>query len=227
MLEVCNLKKSYGDFLIDVSFKVDSGETLVIAGHSGCGKTTIINLILGITEPNSGEIKIDGKNVLDLPPWKRNMAVVFQNDSLFPHLNASENIEFGLKMRKILKKERKETVRAMLKLMNMEDYGLRRIETLSGGERQRIALARALAIKPSALLLDEPFSGLDRPLRNILLEELNAVRAHSAAPWIVVTHSRTEAKIMAERGGRIALINKGKIITEGSANEVLTHSFFR
>lgn len=199
MLEARNITKSFGDFSLGISFIVNDGETLVLSGPSGCGKTTILNIIAGFVEPDGGAVILDGKDITGLPPWKRDMSVVFQDLGLFPHLNAGGNIEFGLKVRKMPRSVRAEAVSAMLSLVNLSGYEKRRVGTLSGGEKQRVALARALAISPRALLLDEPFTGLDIPLRASLAGELARIFEESAVPRILVTHSPEEAELLGDR----------------------------
>jgi ABC-type Fe3+/spermidine/putrescine transport system ATPase subunit len=217
MLEIRNLRKIYGDFSVKLNLSVADGETLALVGPSGCGKTTALNLIAGLIQADSGEILIDGEDSTALPPWKRNISVVFQDLALFPHLTVGKNIAYGPFIRRIPKPERQRLVAETLKAVRLEGYEKRRIDTLSGGERQRAAIARSLAASPRALLLDEPFSSLDAPLRRQLRREFLALRSRSRAPWVFVTHDREEAGVI---GDRIALMSAGRIIETGPARDL-------
>jgi ABC-type Fe3+/spermidine/putrescine transport system ATPase subunit len=217
MLEVKGLKKSYGDFSVSVDFSVDAGETLALAGPSGCGKTTALNLIAGLIEPESGSVIIDGEDITNLPAWKRNISVVFQDLALFPHLDVGGNIAYGLFIRGVPKKERRIIIEQTLEIVRLQDYAARRIDTLSGGERQRVALARSLASSPRALLLDEPFSSLDTPLRKSLRGDFLEIRSHSKAPCVFITHEREEALML---GDKIALMKDGRIVETSAGKEL-------
>ncbi|MDR3160975.1 MAG: ABC transporter ATP-binding protein [Spirochaetaceae bacterium] len=216
-LNIRGLQKRYGGFVVDVDFFVADGETLVLAGPSGCGKTTVLNLIAGFVEEDAGSILLDGKPVHQLPSWKRNVSVVFQDLALFPHLNVGNNVGYGPFIRGISRGKRRNMVEDALKTVRLSGYAKRRVHTLSGGERQRVAIARALATEPKALLLDEPFSSLDAPLRRELRKEFREIGAKSPAPRIFVTHDREEAAVL---GDRIALMSAGRILETGSAREL-------
>jgi ABC-type Fe3+/spermidine/putrescine transport system ATPase subunit len=209
MLEVKALKKSYGDFSVSVDLSVGEGETLALAGPSGCGKTTTLNLIAGLIEPESGSVSIDGEDITRLPAWKRNISVVFQDLALFPHLDVGGNIAYGLFIRGVPKKERRQIIEQTLEIVRLKGYAGRRIDTLSGGERQRVAIARSLASSPRLLLLDEPFSSLDAPLRKRLHDDFLEIRSHSKAPCVFITHDREEAMKL---GGKFALMTDGRIV---------------
>ena len=237
-LEIRGLKKTYGDFSVSLDFSVEAGETLALVGPSGSGKTTALNLIAGLAAPDSGAVIMDGKDITDLPPWKRNISVVFQDLALFPHLDVGGNIAYGLFIRGIPKSERRRIVEETLEIVRLPGYAKRRIDTLSGGERQRVAIARALAGNPGALLLDEPFSSLDAPLRKSLRREFLEIRStsflrtafsetassetarlsQSGAPCIFVTHDREEAMML---GNRVALLADGRITESGPGRELL------
>jgi ABC-type Fe3+/spermidine/putrescine transport system ATPase subunit len=216
-LEVRGIRKNYGEFSLALDFSVAPGETLALVGPSGCGKTTALNLIAGLARPDEGEITIDGKVVSNLPVWKRNISVVFQDLALFPHLNVGKNIGYGPFIRRFPREERRRILEETLRIIRLSGYEGRRIDTLSGGERQRVAIARALAVNPRALLLDEPFSGLDAPLRRELRREFREIRGGSRAPWVFVTHDREEAAVM---GDRIILLSRGRIVEEGTGGEL-------
>ena len=211
-IEVRNLQKHYGDFFMNLSFEVQDGETLVLAGPSGCGKTTALNLIAGLSKADGGSIAIGGTEIQGLPPWQRTVSMVFQDLALFPHLDVGGNIAYSPFIHRKSKAERKAIIQETLKIVQLSGFERRRIETLSGGERQRAAIARALAASPKALLLDEPFSSLDEPLRAQLRQEFLEIRQRSAIPWIFVTHDRVEAAIL---GDRIALMSRGTILEIG------------
>jgi ABC-type Fe3+/spermidine/putrescine transport system ATPase subunit len=219
MLEVKSLKKSYGDFSLSLDLSVEAGETLSLVGPSGCGKTTALNLIAGLIEPESGSVLIDGEDITRLPAWKRNISVVFQDLALFPHLDVGGNIAYGLFIRGVRKKERSLIVEQTLEIVRLQGYTARRIDTLSGGERQRVAIARALASSPRLLLLDEPFSSLDAPLRKDLRRDFLEIRSHSKAPCVFITHDREEALML---GDKAALMTDGRIVETAPGNDLLT-----
>jgi len=219
MLEVKALKKSYGDFSALLDLSVGEGETLSLVGPSGCGKTTALNLISGLAEPESGSVLINGEDITRLPAWKRNISVVFQDLALFPHLDVGGNIAYGLFIKGVPKKERRLAVERTLEIVRLQGYTARRIDTLSGGERQRVAIARALASSPRLLLLDEPFSSLDAPLRKNLRSDFLEIRSHSKAPCIFITHDREEALML---GDKVALMKDGRIVETAAGRDILT-----
>ncbi|MDR0389118.1 MAG: ABC transporter ATP-binding protein [Spirochaetaceae bacterium] len=216
-LEVRGLEKSYGNFTLSLEFNVSDGETLILAGPSGCGKTTALNLIAGLSAADRGSVIAGGRDLSALPAWKRNIAVVFQDLALFPHLDAGDNIGYGLFVRGVKKRERRRAAEENLVRVRLPGFAGRRIDTLSGGEKQRVAIARALAMEPAALLLDEPFSSLDAPLRRELREEFLSIRKGSPFPCVFVTHDREEAAML---GDRIALMDRGRIVETGRAREL-------
>ena len=218
MLEVRALKKSYGDFSVSLDLSVGAGETLALVGPSGCGKTTALNLIAGLVDPESGSVTIDGEDITSLPAWKRNVSVVFQDLALFPHLDVGGNIAYGLFIKGVPKKERRLIVEQTLKIVRLQGYSGRRIDTLSGGERQRVAIARSLASSPRLLLLDEPFSSLDVPLRKSLRNDFLEIRAHSKAPCVFITHDREEALML---GNKVALMKDGRIVETAKGRDIL------
>jgi len=217
-LEVRSLKKTYGDFSVSLDLSVDAGETLALVGASGSGKTTVLNLIAGLAEPESGSVIIDGEDITGFPAYKRNISVVFQELALFPHLDVGGNIAYGPFIRGVTRNERLRVIEENLEIVHLPGYASRRIDTLSGGERQRVAIARSLASSPRAFLLDEPFSSLDAPLRKSLRREFLEIRSHSRAPCIFVTHDREEAVML---GDRVALMSGGRIIESGQGRDLL------
>ena len=217
-LEVIGLRKTWGDFSLSIDMSVGMGETLALVGPSGSGKSTALNLIAGLAEPDSGKVISNGKDISGLPCWKRNISIVFQDLALFPHLDVKGNIAYGLAIQKISKEKRRQIVDDMLKLVRLPGYESRRIDTLSGGERQRVAIARSLATSPQALLLDEPFSSLDAPLRKALNMEFLSIRSHSQAPCIFVTHDKEEAVLL---GDRIAVMSEGVILETGTGRDII------
>jgi ABC-type Fe3+/spermidine/putrescine transport system ATPase subunit len=196
-LEIKNLTKKFGDFTAveDINLTVEKGEMVALLGASGCGKTTILRMIAGFLEPNSGTITINGKVVNRTPPHKRNVGILFQNYALFPHMTVFNNVAFSLKLKKLGKKEIRQRVAEILKLVELEEKEDRYPRQLSGGQQQRVALARALVMEPEVLLLDEPLSNLDAKLRHDM-QEKSAFQKGLGDATIIVTH---------DRGGRRAL----------------------
>ncbi|MDR2842471.1 MAG: ABC transporter ATP-binding protein [Spirochaetaceae bacterium] len=221
-IEIKNITKKFKNFSLDLDFSVYEGETLVIAGPSGCGKTSILHIIAGLLEQDSGNIILNNKVIDNIPSWERNIGIVFQDLALFPHLNVEKNISYSLFIKHIPQKKRIEKVKEILEIVHLQGYEKRKIETLSGGEKQRVAIARALASDPCVLLFDEPFSGLDIMLRRILQKEFLGLRQIYKAPWIFVTHSPEDAIVLGseQNGNRVALINGGRIVEIGSAEEL-------
>lgn len=191
-----------------VSFTVEDGELLALVGPSGCGKTTLLRLIAGLETPDHGRILFGEQNVTRCSPKERDVAMVFQSHALFPHLTAFENIAFGLKLRGVARREIEERVRDVAAMLSAGHCLDRKPGKLSGGERQRVALARALVRQPKILLLDEPFSNLDEPLRVQMRNELPAIRTRTGATVIFVTHDQEEAMSL---GDRVAVMRHGAI----------------
>ncbi|GLQ11907.1 ABC transporter ATP-binding protein [Devosia yakushimensis] len=200
-----------------VDFNLQKGEMLALLGPSGCGKTTILRMVAGLIAPTSGRILLEGRDIAQLPVYRRNMGMVFQSYALFPHMNVAENVAFGLEMRGIPKSERAERVERALDLVKLSGYGERRITQLSGGQQQRCAIARSLVIEPDLLLLDEPLSNLDAKLREEMRDEIRDIQARTGVTSIFVTHDQDEALSMADR---MAVMSAGRIEQIGTPREV-------
>lgn len=209
-VEFRGVSKRYGDVVALDGFNltISKGEYVVLLGPSGSGKTTALSLVGGFVEPSSGQIVLGGRDVTALPPNHRECATVFQDYALFPHMTVEGNINFGLTMKKVPRRERKARVMEMLELVGLTGFDDRRIQSMSGGQRQRIALARALATRPSVLLLDEPLGALDMKIRRQMQEELAAIHEHVGTTFIHVTHDQEEAMNIADT---VVLLNEGKI----------------
>ncbi len=201
----------------DVSVHIRDGELFLMVGPSGCGKTTALRIIAGFYKPDTGSVEFDEKQVNDLPPYKRNTGMVFQNYALWPHMNIYDNVAFGLKMRKVGAADRVKRVKRVLEIVRMREYAERFPNQLSGGQQQRIALARALVIEPSVLLLDEPLSNLDAKLRVEMRSEIRRIQKELGITTIYVTHDQTEALAIADR---IAVMNVGCISQIGTPREI-------
>jgi len=211
--------KEFGSFraLQEVSLTVNDGEFVALLGPSGCGKTTLLRIIAGLETQTSGRVVIGGQDVSDLAPRKRGLAMVFQNYAVFPHMTVFENVAFGLRMQKASAAEIKRKVERAAALLHIESYLDRYPAKLSGGQRQRVAVARALAVEPAVLLMDEPLSNLDALLRLEMRTELKAVLREAGTTTIYVTHDQTEAMGLADR---IAVMYGGKIDQIGSPLEI-------
>jgi iron(III) transport system ATP-binding protein len=219
-LELLHLTKFFGKTAAvrDLSISIERGEILSILGPSGCGKTTTLRMIAGLETPTSGEIHFNGKNITALPARSRNIGLVFQNYALFPHLDVFENVAFGLRTRRIKPESAVEQrVRKALSNVRMEAYERRAVHQLSGGQQQRIALARALAIEPDLLLLDEPLSNLDPALREDLRDQMRTVIHELNMTAVFVTHDQQEALSLADR---IAIMESGICRQIGTSEEV-------
>ena len=209
-LDVAGAEKAFGGVTVlgGVDLRVAAGEFISLLGPSGCGKTTLLRIIAGLLAADRGSIRLDGEEIGARPPHRRDVGVVFQNYALFPHLTVAENIAFGLKARKHPAGEIGPTVRRFLSLVHLTDFADRSVRALSGGQQQRVAVARALAVKPKLLLLDEPFSALDRKLRENMQIELRRLLRELGITAVFVTHDQDEALTMSDR---IAVMNKGAI----------------
>ncbi len=215
MIEIESLSRKWKNFTLDnLSLKVESGEYFVILGPTGAGKTLFLELIAGFHSPDSGKIRIGGKEVTHLPPEKHDLAFVYQDYSLFPHMSVKKNIEFGMRMKKIRSQEKLLETAKDLRISHLLDrYPL----TLSGGEQQRVALARALVTDPKILLLDEPLSALDPRTQESARELLSTIHKKDKLTVLHITHDQTEARIMADR---IAIIMDGKLMQVGIPEEI-------
>lgn len=213
-----NISKVYDDVdkkrgrkkaIEDISFTVNDKEFMVIVGPSGCGKSTLLRMIAGLEDISEGTLAIDGKRINDLSPRDRDIAMVFQNYALYPHMTVYDNMAFGLKLKKLGKSEIKGRVMQTAKLLEIEDELYRKPKTLSGGQRQRVAIGRAIIRRPKVFLFDEPLSNLDAKLRSQMRIELQKLHREINATMIYVTHDQTEAMTL---GNRIAVLNKGKLM---------------
>lgn len=211
--------KRYGDFaaLDNVDFEVPSGSLTALLGPSGSGKSTLLRAIAGLDQPDTGTITINGRDVTDVPPQRRGIGFVFQHYAAFKHLTVRDNVAFGLKIRKRPKAEIREKVDNLLEVVGLAGFQTRYPNQLSGGQRQRMALARALAVDPQVLLLDEPFGALDAKVREDLRAWLRRLHEEVHVTTVLVTHDQSEALDVADR---IAVLNKGRIEQVGSPAEV-------
>jgi multiple sugar transport system ATP-binding protein len=217
-IEIRGLTRQFRDgsrVLEGVDLEVAAGELLVLVGPSGSGKTTLLRLVAGLDQPTAGTIRIGGKDLAGVPPYQRNVALVFQNLALYSHLTVADNLAFGLRTQ-----NSGEQVTAAAKLLGMEHLLGRFPAELSGGEQQRVALGRAIVRQPAALLLDEPLSSLDGPARRTLRRELQALQRKLGVPTIYVTHDQAEALLL---GDRIAVIDKGRLQQTGPPDEIYHH----
>ncbi|KPV63577.1 MAG: Trehalose/maltose import ATP-binding protein MalK [Candidatus Bathyarchaeota archaeon BA1] len=218
-VEMKNTTKMFGRTVavMDFSLEVEKGSFVTLLGPSGCGKTTSLRMIAGFYDPDSGEVYIGGKLVNGIPPFKRNTAMVFQDYALFPHMSVFENIAYGLKIRKLPKKEIEKKVKDALALVNLQGYEDRSPMQLSGGEQQRVALSRALIIEPEVLLFDEPLSNLDAKLRLGMRREIRELQRKLKISAVYVTHDQEEALSISDK---VAVMNKGLKMQEGPPQEI-------
>jgi len=220
-LRVRRLRKEYpgttAAAVADIDLGVGEGELLALLGPSGCGKTTTLRMIAGLIAPTSGTIEVGGRDVTRVPVHKRGMGMVFQSFALFPHLDVSANVAFGLEMRGVKAAERRARITAVLERVELGHLADRRVGQLSGGQQQRVALARALVVDPTLLLLDEPLSALDAQLRQSLRVQIREIQQASGTTSVFVTHDQDEALSMADR---VAVMNNGVVAQVGTPTEI-------
>ena len=221
-LEVSGLSKSFGNVkaVDQVTFTADQGELIGLLGPSGCGKTTLLRLLSGIEDPDTGTITFGGIPLNNTPIHHRGFGLMFQDLALFPHMDVFSNIAFGLRMKRLPSPKVQERVQELLELVGMTAYSHRKVHQLSGGERQRVALARSLAPAPKLLMLDEPLGSLDRALRDNLQTQVRRILKEVGVTSIYVTHDRDEAFAMADR---LAFMNQGKFVQTGTPEEVVAN----
>jgi spermidine/putrescine transport system ATP-binding protein len=214
-----DLVKRFGDVtaVAGINLSMPSGEFFSMLGPSGCGKTTTLRLIAGFERPDEGQILLDGIDVAQTPPHKRNVNTVFQNYALFPHLSVADNVGFGLRYQDVSKQDAKRKIGEALELVRLEGFEKRRPSQLSGGQQQRVALARALILNPAVLLLDEPLGALDAKLRKALQIELKALQEEVGITFIYVTHDQEEALTMSDR---LAVMSNGRVEQIGTPSDV-------
>jgi spermidine/putrescine transport system ATP-binding protein len=222
MQEVIKLEgvsKRYGDFvaLHETSFSIGHGEFFAMLGPSGCGKTTTLKMIAGFEQPTTGKVLLDGADVSDVPPYRRNVNTVFQQYALFPHMSVFDNVAFGPRSKKKDESQVRKDVMEMLEIVRLADFAQRKPSQLSGGQQQRVALARALVNYPSALLLDEPLAALDLKLREAMQIELKRIQREVEISFIFVTHDQHEALTMSDR---IAVMSAGHVEQIGTPEEI-------
>jgi putative spermidine/putrescine transport system ATP-binding protein/spermidine/putrescine transport system ATP-binding protein len=218
-LQIAGVTKRFGNVvaLSDATLDVAQGEILTLLGPSGGGKTTLLNVVAGFLIPDSGTIRIESRPITDMPPYRREIGVLFQNYALFPHMSVASNVGYGLRMRNLSRADIRRRVAEMLALVQLTGYEERKPRQLSGGQQQRVALARALAISPKVLLLDEPFSALDKGLRASMQIELKDIQRRLGVTTIFVTHDQSEALSLSDR---IAVISEGRIRQIGTPDEI-------
>ena len=218
-LRIENLRKIFEENrgIEKINFSIEKGELISLLGPSGCGKTTLLNIIGGFLKPDNGKIYLEDRDITDIPPEKRDISTVFQSYALFPHMNVLENIKYGLKYKKLTKKEQNELALEYLKIVGLDGYEKKSIQELSGGQQQRVALARALVLYPKVLLLDEPFSNLDAKLKISMREELKELQKNLKISMIFVTHDQEEALSISDK---VVVMNNGKIEQIGTPEEI-------
>jgi ABC-type spermidine/putrescine transport systems, ATPase components len=220
-LSIVELTKQYAAGLDPavnrLTMEIEPGHLVALLGPSGCGKTTTLRMVAGLMEPTSGSIVVNGRDITAMPVHKRGMGMVFQSYALFPHMDVLDNVAFGLKMRKVGREEQRRRAQQALEMVKLGHLAKRRVKELSGGQQQRIALARALVVEPTLLLLDEPLSNLDAKLRESMRAEIRTLQQRSGATTLFVTHDQDEALDMADK---IAVMNGGLIEQFGAPQEI-------
>lgn len=218
-IQIEGLNKFFGENHVvnNISMSIEAGEFVSFLGSSGCGKTTILRIIAGFETLDGGDIKIDGKSIINQPPHKRSLNTVFQNYALFPHLNVYENIEYGLKAKHLSKDEIRKNVSEALETVRLTGFEKRMPAQMSGGQKQRVSIARAIVNKPPVLLLDEPLTALDMKLRKEMRYELRSLQQQLGITFIYVTHDQEEAMVMSDK---IAVLNGGVIEQMGRPREI-------
>lgn len=219
IIELKNISKQYDEMTVldNLNLEIKKNEFLTLLGPSGCGKTTTLKIIAGFEFADNGSVIFEDMDMNELPPYKRNVNTVFQKYALFPHMNIYDNIAFGLKIKKLPKEEIDKKVKEMLKLVALEGYEKRSIDSLSGGQQQRIAIARALVNEPKVLLLDEPLGALDLKLRQEMQTELKRIQQALGITFVFVTHDQEEALSMSDT---IIVMNKGVIQQKGTPEDI-------
>ena len=219
IIKIENLSKAFGEKVIldNVNLDIKRGEFVTLLGPSGCGKTTLLRMLAGFMQPDSGSIAMEDKDILSMPPHQRPLNTVFQRYALFPHLNVYENIAFGLKLKKVESKEIDKRVRRALKMVSMTDYEDRDVNSLSGGQQQRVAIARAIVNQPQVLLLDEPLAALDLKMRKDMQMELKQMHEALGITFIYVTHDQEEALTLSDT---IVVMSEGKIQQIGTPIDI-------
>lgn len=209
-VELTAIVKTFGQAIAirGVSLTIPKGAFVTILGPSGCGKSTLLRMISGFATPDAGDVRIEGRSMLGLPPYRRDTAMVFQDYALFPHRTVAQNIAFGLRMRRVEKREIARRVDEMLELINLQGFGARRVSEISGGQAQRVALGRALIVRPAVLLLDEPLGALDMKLRRQMQAELKRIHRDLGLTFVAVTHDQEEALTLSDH---IAVMNAGRV----------------
>lgn len=222
IVSIEHVEKWYGDNHVvrDMNIEIAEGEFLTLLGPSGCGKTTTLRMISGFEKPTTGSVRVQGENVENKQPYQRDVNTVFQNYALFPNMNVFDNVAYGLVAKKVPKAERKERVLQMLKLVQLEGFGNRKITQMSGGQKQRVAIARALINRPKVLLLDEPLGALDLKLRKQMQIELKRLQKQLKITFVYVTHDQEEALTMSDR---IAIINGGVLEQIDTPQNIYEH----
>jgi len=223
IIQLKNVSKTFpgGVVAVDtVNLDIEEGEYVTLLGPSGCGKTTVLRMVAGFEAPDTGSIELAGEDVTDLPPYRRQVNMVFQDYALFPHMTVSQNVGYGLRIAGVPKGEIAEQVRKALDLVELTGKAERRPNELSGGERQRVALSRAIIRQPKVLLLDEPLSALDANLRENMRVELRHLHQRIGLTFVMVTHDQTEALVMSDR---VVVMESGRVAQIGTPSELYDH----
>ena len=219
LVRLQNISVKFDDdqILNNLSLDINEKEFVTLLGPSGCGKTTTLRILGGFVKPDSGDVLFEGKRINDVPPYERQINTIFQKYALFPHLNVYENVAFGLRVQKKDEKEIKKTVNEMLELVNLKGFNKRNINSLSGGQQQRVSIARALAVKPRVLLLDEPLGALDLKLRKDMQVELKNIQQRLGITFVYVTHDQEEALSMSDT---VVVMDSGRIQQIGTPLDI-------
>jgi ABC-type Fe3+/spermidine/putrescine transport system ATPase subunit len=222
ILELRHVRKRFGSTVPvdDVSLAIKAGEFFTFLGPSGSGKSTLLRIVAGLERADAGQVLLRGRDVGEVPPWRRHLGMVFQQYANFPHMSVAQNVAYGLRRRRLSRAEIQARVTELLDLVGLAGFGGRRVTQLSGGEQQRVAIARALAPRPELLLLDEPLAALDEKIRREMQGELNGIQEATGTTFVYVTHDQEEALAMSDR---IAVLNRGRCVQVDEPEHIFRH----